>query len=85
MAYIVILSVPAYGHLNPVLPIAQELVRRGHRVTIFNDRSFEHLIRPTGADFAAYPPGIIQLEDFSRTLRNGRSRPVPRRPDGLPA
>lgn len=71
MAHIAILSVPAYGHLNPVLPIAKELVRRGHRVTIFNDQSFEPLIRPTGAAFVAYPPGVIRLEDFSRTLKNG--------------
>lgn len=71
MAKIAILSVPAYGHLNPVLPIAKELVRRGHRVTVFNDRSFEPLIRPTGAVFAAYPAGVIQLEDFSRTLKDG--------------
>ena len=71
MAHIAILSVPAYGHLNPVLPIAKELVRRGHRVTIFNDRNFEALIRPTGAEFVAYPEGVIQLEDFSRTLKDG--------------
>jgi len=71
LADIVILSVPAYGHLNPVLPIARELVQRGHRVTVFNDASFEKLIRPTGADFAAYPDGVIQLEDFSRTLKDG--------------
>ena len=70
MARIVILSVPAYGHLNPVLPIAKELVRRGHRVTVFNEASFEAMIRPTGADFVAYPP-VIHLEDFSRTLKDG--------------
>ena len=71
MAHIAILSVPAYGHLNPVLPIAKELVRRGHRVTVYNDRMFEPLIRPTGAAFAAYPEGVIELEDFSRTLKDG--------------
>jgi hypothetical protein len=70
LAHIVILSVPAYGHLNPVLPIARELVQRGHRVTIFNEASFEPLIRPTGADFVAYPP-VLHLEDFSRTLKDG--------------
>ncbi len=70
MARIAVLSVPAYGHLNPVLPITRELVRRGHRVTVFNEASFEPLIRATGADFAAYPP-VIHLEDFSRTLKDG--------------
>lgn len=70
MARIAILSVPAYGHLNPVLPITGELVRRGHSVTVFNEASFEPLIRATGAGFAAYPP-VIHLEDFSRTLKDG--------------
>jgi MGT family glycosyltransferase len=70
LASIVILSVPAFGHLNPVLPIAKELVRRGHSVTVFNEASFEPLIRATGANFVAYPP-VIHLEDFARTLRNG--------------
>jgi MGT family glycosyltransferase len=70
MARIAILSVPAYGHLNPVLPIARELVRRGHDVVFFNESSFEPLIVATGARFSAYPP-VIHLEDFSRTLKDG--------------
>jgi MGT family glycosyltransferase len=70
MARIVVLSVPAYGHLNPVLPIVRRLVRRGHQVTVFNEASFEPLIAATGASFAAYPP-VIHLEDFSRTLKDG--------------
>lgn len=70
MARIAVLSVPAYGHLNPVLPIARELVRRGHDVTVFNEASFGPLIAATGARFAAYPP-VIHLNDFARTLRDG--------------
>ncbi|MEO7224160.1 MAG: macrolide family glycosyltransferase [Devosia sp.] len=70
MARISILSVPAFGHLNPVLPIVRRLVQRGHQVTVFNEASFGPLIAGTGAQFAAYPP-VIHLEDFSRTLKNG--------------
>jgi MGT family glycosyltransferase len=70
LARIVVLSVPAFGHLNPILPIVRRLVARGHDVTVFNEASFEALIRATGARFAAYPP-VIHLEDFSRTLKNG--------------
>jgi len=70
LARIAVLSVPAYGHLNPVLPIARELVRRGHDVTVFNEASFGPLIEATGAAFAAYPP-VIHLDDFARTLRRG--------------
>jgi len=70
LAHIAFLSVPAYGHLNPVLPIAKQLVARGHEVTIYNEASFEPLIRPTGARFVAYPP-VIHLEDFSASLADG--------------
>lgn len=70
MARIAVLSVPAYGHLNPVLPIVRQLVLRGHEVTVFNEASFAPLITATGAAFAAYPP-VIHLEDFSRTLKDG--------------
>ena len=70
MARIVVLSVPAYGHMNPLLPIVRELIRRGHEVTVFNESSFEGMVRTTGASFEAYPP-IIHLEDFSRTLKDG--------------
>lgn len=70
MARIAVLSVPAYGHLNPVLPIVRRLVERGHQVTVFNEASFEPLIVATGAQFGAYPP-VIHLEDFSRTLKDG--------------
>jgi MGT family glycosyltransferase len=70
LARIAVLSVPAYGHLNPVLPIVRQLVARGHAVTVFNEASFEPLIVATGAAFSAYPP-VIHLEDFSRTLKDG--------------
>jgi MGT family glycosyltransferase len=70
VARIAVLSVPAYGHLNPVLPIVRQLVQRGHEVTVFNETSFEPLMVATGARFSAYPP-VIHLEDFSRTLKDG--------------
>ena len=70
MARIVILSVPAYGHLNPILPIAKELVRRGHDVTVFNEARFAPLITDTGAGFVAYPP-VLTLDDFARVLKGG--------------
>jgi MGT family glycosyltransferase len=70
LARIAVLSVPAYGHLNPVLPIVRQLVLRGHDVTVFNEESFAPLITATGAGFSAYPP-VIHLEDFSRTLKDG--------------
>jgi len=70
MARIVFLSVPAYGHLNPVLPIVRELVRRGHEVTVFDEPPFAPVIGATGAKFVAYPP-VMSMEDMSAVLMNG--------------
>ncbi len=70
MANIVFLSVPAYGHLNPVLPIIAELVRRGHNVTVYDEPPFLPVIEATGATFAAYPPAL-SMEDMSAVLMDG--------------
>jgi MGT family glycosyltransferase len=70
MANIVFLSVPAYGHLNPVLPVIAELVRRGHSVTVFDDLPFAPLIATTGAKFVAYPKAV-SMEDMSAVLMRG--------------
>jgi MGT family glycosyltransferase len=70
MARIVVLSVPAYGHLNPVLPIVRELVRRGHEVTIFDEPPFERVAIATGAKFVPYPPAM-SMEDMAAVLMGG--------------
>jgi MGT family glycosyltransferase len=70
MAKIVLLSLPAYGHVNPQLPVVAELVRRGHSLTVFNEASFGPLIRRTGADFVAYPP-VLSVADLARVLHDG--------------
>ena len=70
MARIVFLSVPAYGHLNPVLPIVRELVRRGHDVTVFDEPPFAPVIEAAGAKFVAYPP-VMSMEDMSAVLMGG--------------
>ncbi|RKR30451.1 macrolide family glycosyltransferase [Arthrobacter oryzae] len=46
-------SIPAYGHVNPTLPLVAELVSRGHRVTYFTSTDFEPRIRRAGAAFRA--------------------------------
>ena len=70
MAHVVFLSVPAYGHLNPVLPIIAEMVRHGHHVTVFDEPPFESVIKATGASFVAYPPAM-SMEDMAAVLMNG--------------
>ncbi len=70
MANIVVLSVPAWGHLNPVLPIIAELVRRGHSVTVFDEPPFAGAVEALGAKFVAYPPAM-SMQDMAAVLMNG--------------
>ena len=40
---------PAHGHVNPMLPLFQELVSRGDEVVVHVTREFEAAVRHTGA------------------------------------
>jgi len=51
--HLAFVSIPAYGHVNPTLPLVAELVGRGHRVTYFTSADFGPRIRSAGADFHA--------------------------------
>jgi MGT family glycosyltransferase len=58
MARIAFFSVPAYGHVNPTLPVVAELVRRGESVTYYSEEEFREQVRRTGATFRAYHPPV---------------------------
>lgn len=45
---------PVTGHVNPGLPIARELVRRGHDVRWYSTMRFKRAIEETGARFVRY-------------------------------
>ena len=49
--HIAVVSLGAFGHVNPTLSVVTELVNRGVRVTYFTEESFRHVIEPTGAKF----------------------------------
>jgi MGT family glycosyltransferase len=70
MARIAVISVPAYGHLIPMLGVIAELVRRGHQVEVLNGPEMASLVARTGATFVAYPPAL-SAADFARTLKDG--------------
>lgn len=55
MADAIIASTPVHGHLTPLLVIAEDLVRRGHRVSVLTGSRFEAAVKATGAAFTALP------------------------------
>ena len=46
-----VVSLGAFGHINPTLAFATELVKRGVRVTYFTTENFRDIISSTGAEF----------------------------------
>lgn len=57
MACIFFFSLPAYGHVNPTLPLVRELVSRGHRVLYYNASPFREKIEAAGAQ-------LVPIDDF---------------------
>lgn len=71
--------IPAHGHTNPMLPVAAELVRRGHAVRFYSFGGtgglpdFSDRIRKTGAEFVpcdACMPEVSALRSIPRAIRS---------------
>lgn len=72
MATIYLLGYPGWGHLIPLLPIMEELTRRGERVVCFETSVFQKAVRATGAEFRDYgdefPPASARvMERFHKS------------------
>ncbi len=70
MAKLVFFGVPAYGHVNPTLPVVAELARRGHQILYCNAPSFEQSIIRSGAALVAYPDSSASEADFAKRAIN---------------
>ena len=55
MAQVTVFTVPSPGHVNPLLPVAAELVERGAAVDFFLTPGYQAKVEETGAVFHAYP------------------------------
>ena len=53
--HIAVVSLGAFGHVNPTLSLVTELVRRDVRVTYFTTENFRRIVEPTGVRFVAVP------------------------------
>lgn len=71
MHKIIYLAPPAYGHVNPILPVLQELVQRGEQMACYNTEEFRSQIERTGATFRAYPATDLSSAEISRVLQDG--------------
>jgi MGT family glycosyltransferase len=71
MSKIVFIEMPAYGHVNPTLPIVQELVRRGEQVIYYDTEEFQPQIEQAGATFHAYPAGVLTSTDIAEATQSG--------------
>ncbi len=56
---IVFFGTPAYGHVNPTLPIVKELVGCGYNVIYYATEEFRQALEACGAEFRAYDFGDI--------------------------
>lgn len=66
------INVPYAGHTNPTLPLAAELVKRGHSVIYVNAPEFKDKIEKTGAVFvsyADYPEGLSEQQKKVRCFK----------------
>ena len=61
--HIAVVSLGAFGHVNPTLSVVTELVSRGVRVTYFTTEDFRNIIEPTGAKFVPVHSWMAQQKD----------------------
>jgi hypothetical protein len=71
MSKIVYWMPPAHGHVNPTLPVVQELVQRGEQVIYYDTEEFRPQIERTGAIFRPYPITGMTSAEISALLQNG--------------
>jgi len=75
MAKFVFVNIPSHSHVNPTLPIVQELVARGEEVIYYLTTPFKQAVEATGATFRSYES---KIEEITRTAGSS-GKPV-----GLP-
>ncbi len=61
MKTIFFFCIPAHGHTNPMLPVANELVQRGNRVRFYSFGEFQEKIEKTGAQFVSCDAFLQEL------------------------
>ena len=61
MAKFVFVNIPSLSHVNPTLPMVQELVARGEEVIYYLTEPYKEAIEATGATFRSYESQIERI------------------------
>jgi MGT family glycosyltransferase len=64
MSSVIIGSIPAHGHVTPLLAVAENFVKRGDDVRFITGKRFAERVRATGASFVPLP-GEADYDDRS--------------------
>lgn len=67
---ILMVNVPFSGHINPTLALAEELVRRGHKVSYILNNEWKEQIEGIGVEFIPY----MNHGDFRVEIKNGHPK-----------
>jgi MGT family glycosyltransferase len=66
---VIVCSVPAEGHVRPMLGVARGLLARGWRVRFLTGRRFAAEVTESGADFLPLPADADTLDQLDRSKR----------------
>ncbi|MFI8631290.1 glycosyltransferase [Microbacterium sp. NPDC077663] len=66
----VLCAMPAIGHVEPMLVVARELLRRGWRVRMLTGARYAHRVRAAGVEFIALPAEADTLDSVGAQSRN---------------
>ncbi|GHO81908.1 putative UDP-glucosyltransferase YjiC [Ktedonobacter sp. SOSP1-85] len=73
MKYI-LANVPGFGHINPTLPVVEELVARGEEVVYYVPDTFKEAVESVGATFHPYE---LDLNNIIPPTGMGQGGPMP--------
>ncbi len=67
-----LLSIPARGHMNPILPLVRELVNRDETIICYTGQEFQEAVETAGAEFRTYESlgAAVQFEFEDDSVRS---------------
>ncbi|MDZ3952286.1 macrolide family glycosyltransferase [Bacillus thuringiensis] len=76
MANVLVINLPAEGHINPTLAVISELIQRGENVVSYCIEDYRRKIESTGAEFRAFENFLPQSNIMDRINKEESSLEV---------